>query len=49
MKLVDQAEVQARSPSAFGTFGMVLDGKLFGYSYLLKKDFPKRLAELRAG
>jgi GNAT superfamily N-acetyltransferase len=37
-RLEDAAAVQARSPSAFGVFGIVLDGELLSYHYLLEKD-----------
>jgi len=49
VKLDSQADVQKRAPTAYGTFAMVLDGKLFSTMYLLPKDFPKRLAAFRAG
>ena len=32
------AEVRELSPSPFGTFGIVLDGKLLSYHYMLEKD-----------
>lgn len=38
VRLETAAEVQARSPSAFGVFGVVLDGELLSYHYLLEKD-----------
>jgi L-amino acid N-acyltransferase YncA len=38
-------EVQEQSPSAYGVFGTVLDGKLLAYQYLLQKDFDKLLQE----
>ncbi len=34
-------ELQAHSPSPYGIFGIVLDGKLLAYHYLLRKDFSK--------
>lgn len=37
-KLATAQDVQARSPSAFGIFGVVLAGKLLSYHYLLEKD-----------
>jgi GNAT superfamily N-acetyltransferase len=37
-KLETAADVQNRSPSAFGVFGVVLDGELLAYHYLLEKD-----------
>ncbi len=36
--LATAPEVQSRSPSAFGVFGIVLDGELLSYHYLLEKD-----------
>ncbi len=36
-------EVQERSPSPYGVFGIVLDGKLLSYHYLLSKDFEQRI------
>ena len=32
-------ELQANSPSPYGVFGIVLDGKLLAYHYLQRKDF----------
>ncbi len=40
-------EMLERSPSAFGVFGVVLDGKLFSYHYLIEKEFTKRLQAFR--
>jgi len=38
----DTAEdLQANSPSPYGVFGLVLNGKLLAYHYLLPKDFDK--------
>ena len=42
-------EVQEQSPSAYGVFGTVLDGKLLAYQYLLQKDFDKLLLERNKG
>lgn len=42
-------EVQEQSPSAYGVFGTVLDGKLLAYQYLLEKDFDKLLQERSKG
>jgi GNAT superfamily N-acetyltransferase len=36
-------EVQERSPSPYGVFGIVLDGRLLSYHYLLQKDFEHRV------
>ena len=38
-------EVQSDSPSPYGVFGTVLDGKLLAYHYLLQKDFARLMAE----
>lgn len=43
-KLATAAEVQARSPSAFGVFGVVFDGDLLAYHYLLEKDLVALLS-----
>jgi hypothetical protein len=42
-------EVQEQSPSAYGVFGTVLDGKLLAYQYLLQKDFDTLLQERSKG
>jgi len=42
-------EVQKKSPSAYGVFGTVLDGRLFAYHYLLQKDFDKLMLEQNKG
>lgn len=34
-------DVQENSPSPYGVFGIVMDGKLLTYHYLLRKDFDK--------
>ena len=36
-------ELQENSPSPYGVFGIVLDGKLLVYHYLRRKDFVKQL------
>jgi hypothetical protein len=41
--------VQEQSPSAYGVFGTVLDGKLLAYQYLLEKDFDRLLQERSKG
>ena len=38
VKPTSAADVQARAPSAFGVVGVVLDGELLAYHYLLEKD-----------
>jgi hypothetical protein len=42
-------EVQQRSPSAYGAFGSVLDGRFFAYYYLQPKDFDKLMLEHQKG
>jgi hypothetical protein len=42
-------EVQKKSPSAYGVFGTVLDGRFFAYHYLLQKDFDKLMSEQNKG
>jgi hypothetical protein len=42
-------EVQKKSPSAYGVFGTVFDGRFFAYHYLLKKDFDKLMLEQNMG
>ena len=49
VELKTAKEVQERSPSAYGVFGTVLDGKLLAYQYLLEKDFDKLLQERSKG
>jgi GNAT superfamily N-acetyltransferase len=36
-------QARSRSPSAYGTFGIVNDGELFSYHYVTKKQFTKKL------
>ena len=43
--LTSAEEVQRRSPSAYGVFGVVLDGRLLSYHYLLGKDFAALVAD----
>jgi len=43
VELRSAQEVQALSPSPYGVFGVVLDGKLLTYHYLLPKEFEKLL------
>ena len=38
-------EVQTRSPSPYGAFGIVRDGRLFSYHYLCRKELEKLLVE----
>ena len=43
VELHSAQEVQESSPSPFGVFGLVLDGRLLSYHYLLRKELEKRL------
>jgi len=47
VRLEDARAVQTRSPSAFGVFGVVLNGELLSYHYLLEKDLVALLSERR--
>lgn len=38
-------DVRKRCPSAYGTFSIVLDGRLFSYHYLTKNDLKQRLGQ----
>jgi len=49
VELKSAQEVREQSPSAYGVFGTVLDGKLLAYQYLLQKDFDKLLLERSKG
>jgi hypothetical protein len=49
VELKSAQEVQEQSPSAYGVFGTVLDGKLLAYQYLLQKDIDKLLLERNKG
>jgi GNAT superfamily N-acetyltransferase len=42
-------EVRENSPSPYGVFGIVLDGRLLSYYYLLPKDFDKLLGKTTEG
>ena len=44
VKLESSAEVRAKSPTAYGVFGIVCDGRLLTYHYLGKKEL-RRLDE----
>jgi len=41
--LETRSDLMQRSPSPYGVFGMVLDGELLAYHYLLKKDLVRLL------
>lgn len=41
VELTDAAEIRRSSPSAYGVFNVVLDGRLLSYHWLTKKDFAK--------
>lgn len=47
VKLETPADARANSPTPYGVFGAVLDGRLFSYHYMLEKDFAKRIAEMQ--
>jgi GNAT superfamily N-acetyltransferase len=49
VELTSAREVQERSPSVYGTFGSVLDGRTLAYHYLLRKDFEKLILEREKG
>jgi len=49
VELKTAREVQERSPSAYGTFGTVFDGRLLSYHYLVEKDFDKLVLEQKKG
>ncbi len=48
VELTTAQEVQAQSPSPYGTFGIVRDGQLFSYHYLCRKELEKLLPEGKA-
>ncbi len=43
VELNSASDVRTRSPSPYGTFGVVLDGRLVSYHYLLRKDADRLL------
>ena len=43
VELTTAQEVQAQSPSPYGAFGIVRDGRLFSYHYLCRKELEKLL------
>ncbi|MFW9909362.1 MAG: hypothetical protein ACFFEF_12370, partial [Candidatus Thorarchaeota archaeon] len=43
IELKSAKEVQELSPSAYGVFAIVYDGKLLSYTYLKKEDLLKRI------
>ncbi len=45
VELTTAQEVQAQSPSPYGTFGIVRDGRLFSYHYLCRNELEKLLPE----
>ncbi len=47
VELNSHEDIMKFSPSAYGTFGLVLDGKLLSYHYLLEKDLLPLLEENR--
>lgn len=46
VELTSAREVQESAPCAYGTFGIVCEGKLLSYVYLTREDFEKRLEEI---
>jgi L-amino acid N-acyltransferase YncA len=44
VELTTAQEVQAQSPSPYGAFGIVRDGRLFAYHYLCRKELEKLFA-----
>ncbi len=42
---VELIQVNAKNLDEEGVFGIVLDGRLLSYHYLLAKDFEQRLAQ----
>ncbi|UCG44302.1 MAG: GNAT family N-acetyltransferase [candidate division WOR-3 bacterium] len=49
IELESAGDVRESCPSAYGTFSIVLDSRLFSYHYLTRRDFEQRLAEARQG
>ena len=47
--LAPAQELQERSPSAYGVFGTVFDGRLLSYHYLVEKEFDKLILEQKKG
>ena len=45
VELTSAQEAQSLSPSPYGTFGIVRDGRLFSYHYLCRKELEKLLVE----
>lgn len=46
IELNNAKQVQEISPSPYGLYGMVYNGQLLSYHYLLKKDFDKFISRL---
>ena len=49
LTLNSASEIREKSPSAYGTFGLVFNGRLISYSYLLEKDLLPLLKSGLAG
>jgi len=49
VQLTSSQEVQERSPSAYGIFGIVHEGKLLSYHYIQDKEFAKFLERAQVG
>jgi hypothetical protein len=45
IEIKSRAELQERSPTPYGVFHVVFDGRLLGYHYLAKEDFIKLLRQ----
>ena len=45
VELTSAQEAQSLSPSPYGTFGIVRDGRLFSYHYLCRRELEKLLVE----
>jgi len=43
--LKSSRDVQTLSPSAYGVFGILYNGNLLSYYYLLKKELVKRISD----
>ncbi|MBD3329490.1 GNAT family N-acetyltransferase [Candidatus Dojkabacteria bacterium] len=46
VELESAKDIRDKSPSAYGTFGIVYKGKLLSYYYVLPKDFSKLIKEM---
>jgi len=46
IEIKSSCDVQTLSPSAYGVFGIVYNGSLLSYHYLLKQELIKRIKNL---